>query len=69
MSGDFYDLTLEFERKLLSTIKEGPYSLISLSKKLGVRRDIVSGYLMALRNAGRVQIQIIGRSKVYGLRK
>jgi len=59
------EASADFKRKVISTLKGSPMSLSELSRKLKLRRDFVSGYLEALRNAGEVEVSTIGRSKVY----
>jgi predicted transcriptional regulator len=59
------EASADFKRKVISTLKGSPMSLSELSRKLKLRRDFVSGYLEALRNAGEVEVTTIGRSKVY----
>ena len=59
------EASADFNRKVISTLKGSPMSLSELSRKLKLRRDFVSGYLEALRNAGEVEVTTIGRSKVY----
>lgn len=59
------EITADFKRKVLATLKGNPMSLSELSRKLKMRRDFVSGYLEAMRHAGEVDVDTIGRSKVY----
>lgn len=59
------ETTADFKRKVIAMLKGSPMSLSELARKLKMRRDFVSGYLEALRNAGEVEVTTIGRSKVY----
>lgn len=55
----------DFKRKILNLIKDDPISLSELARKLGVRREFVSGYLESMRQDGIVKVIRVGRSKVY----
>jgi len=59
------DISTDFKRRIIATLKGNPMSLSELSRKLKVRREFVSGYLEAMRQAGEVEVATIGRSKVY----
>ena len=53
------------EDKFLKILSEKPMSVSELSRKLGVRRDFLAGYLEALCDKGDVCKVEVGRSHVY----
>ena len=51
--------------KILATLRRKPMSISELSRQLKMRREFITGYLEALRGEGKVEVMMIGRSKVY----
>jgi predicted transcriptional regulator len=62
MSSDVVNVT---EKKVLSLLENSLMSTSQLAKELGMRRDMVVGYLEALRDQGKVEKIRVGRSDVY----
>lgn len=59
------DVTNVTERKVLSLLENNLLSTSQLAKELGMRRDVVAGYLEALRDQDKVVKIRVGRSDVY----
>ena len=57
------------EEKIISLLEKKLMSTSELAKLLDVRRDMVVGYLEALKDQGKVEMLIIGRSHVYKPKK
>ncbi len=57
------------EKKILSLLSERLMSVSQVSKEIGMRRDMVSGYLEALKNQGKLEFFRVGRSNVYIARR
>jgi predicted transcriptional regulator len=55
----------DFEKKVIALLKNKLLSVSQISKELNVRRDVVSGYLEALKNQGKLEFHKVGRSNVY----
>ena len=55
----------DFEKKVIDLLSNKILSVSQIAKELKVRRDIVSGYLEALKNQGKLDFQKVGRSNVY----
>jgi len=53
------------EKRILLLLENNLMSTSELAKKLNMRRDLVAGYLEALRDQGKVEMIKIGRSNVY----
>ena len=60
------DLT---EEKIISLLEKKLMSTSELAKLLDMRRDMIVGYLEALKGQGKVEMIIIGRSHVYKPKK
>ncbi len=56
---------IDFEKKILNLLRKNLLSVSQLSKRLGVRRDVVAGYLEALKNQGKLEFHKVGRSNIY----
>lgn len=54
-----------FEEKILKLLESRLMSVSQISKELGVRRDVVTGYLEALKNQGKLEFHRVGKSNVY----
>lgn len=57
--------TDDFEKKILELLSAKLLSVSQLSKELGVRRDIITGYLEALKNQGKLEFHKVGKSNIY----
>ena len=57
----------DFEKRILDLIRYKLLSVSQIAKQLGVRRDIVTGYLEALKNQGKLEFHKVGKSNVYTL--
>lgn len=53
------------EKKILSLLENNLFSTSQLAKELDMRRDVVVGYLEALRDQGKVEKIRVGRADVY----
>ena len=53
------------EEQLFNMLKENPMSVSELARRLNVRREYLSGYLEALRDSGKLERIMVGRSYVY----
>jgi DNA-binding transcriptional ArsR family regulator len=59
----------DFEKKVLDLLANSLLSVSEIAKKLGVRRDVATGYLEALKNQGKLEFHVVGRSNVYTVRR
>jgi predicted transcriptional regulator len=57
--------TDDFEKKILELLSSKLLSVSQIAKELGVRRDLITGYLEALKNQGKLEFHKVGRSNVY----
>lgn len=55
----------DFERKVLDIIDGRLMSVSQISKEMGVRRDVMMGYLEALKNQGKLEFHQVGKSNIY----
>ena len=53
------------EDTLFKILKEKPMSVSELARRLNVRREYLAGYLEALRDSGKLERIMVGRSYVY----
>ncbi len=53
------------EKKILDMLSEDLLSTSEIAKRLEMRRDIVAGYLEALKDQGKLEKTVVGRSHVY----
>lgn len=58
-----------FEKKILDLINKELLSVSQIAKKLGMRRDVVTGYCEALKNQGKLEFHKVGKSNVYTIPK
>lgn len=63
------DLQDGVEQRILLLLENNLISTSELAKKLSMRRDIVAGYLEALKDQGKIEMIKIGRSNVYTPKK
>ena len=50
-------------------LKKNLMSVSQVAKELGLRRDVATGYLEALKNQGKLEFHKVGRSNVYIVRE
>ena len=55
----------DVEERILNILSTNLLSTSQLAKELGLRRDLLAGYLEALKNQGKLQFHKIGKSNVY----
>jgi transposase len=55
----------DFERRILELLSGNLMSTSQVAKQLKVRRDVIAGYLEALKNQGKLNFFKVGRSHVY----
>ena len=55
----------DFEKKILDLLSKKILSVSQIAKNLEIRRDVVAGYLEALKNQGKLKFHRVGRSNVY----
>lgn len=55
----------DFEKKILELLSERLMSVSQVAKELKIRRDVVTGYLEALKNQGKLEFHKVGKSNVY----
>lgn len=58
-----------FEKKILDLINRELLSVSQIAKKLGKRRDVVTGYCEALKNQGKLEFHKVGKSNIYTIPK
>jgi predicted transcriptional regulator len=58
-----------FEKKILDLINKELLSVSQIAKKLGMRRDVVTGYCEALKNQGKLEFHKVGKSNIYTIPK
>jgi predicted transcriptional regulator len=59
----------DFEKKILDLLSKELLSVSQIAKKLGVRRDVATGYCEALKNQGKLEFHRVGKSNVYTVTK
>ena len=59
----------DFEKRIVDILSNNLLSVSQISKKLGIRRDVVTGYCEALKNQGKLEFHRVGRSNVYTVKK
>ena len=59
----------DFEKKILDLLEKELLSVSQISKKLGIRRDVATGYCEALKNQGKLEFHRVGRSNIYTVSK
>lgn len=63
MKGEITENNLE--KKILDLLGKELLSVSQIAKKLGIRRDVATGYCEALKNQGKLEFHRVGRSNVY----
>ena len=53
------------ESRIMQKLNEKPYSVSQLAKDLKLRREFLTGFLEAMRIAGKLEVIAVGRAKVY----
>jgi len=61
--------TNDFESRIMSLLSTRLLSVSQIAKELGVRRDLICGYLEALKNQGKLEFHRVGKSNVYTVSK
>jgi len=56
------------EVKILQLLSKGLMSTSQIARELNVRREIIAGYLRALRDQGKIEIHKVGNAYVYFLK-
>ena len=56
------------EKKILDLLSEQLLSTSQVAEKLGMRREVATGYLEALRDQGKLVMVKVGRSHIYRVR-
>lgn len=59
----------DFEKRILDLLNRELLSVSQISKKLGIRRDVATGYCEALKNQGKLEFHRVGRSNIYTVAK
>ena len=59
------DVPDDLEKRIISYLGKGLMSVSQLAKKLGVRRDFLTGYLECLRHQGKLERLEVGKAYVY----
>ena len=59
----------DFEKRLLDTLSRRLMSVSQIAREFGLRRDIVTGYLEALKNQDKLEFHRIGKSNVYTVKR
>jgi predicted transcriptional regulator len=57
--------TLDFEKRVLELLSVRLMSVSQIARETKIRRDVVTGYLEALKNQGKLEFHRIGKSNVY----
>lgn len=57
--------TDDFEEKILKLLSNKILSVSQIAKEMGIRRDVITGYLEALKNQGKLEFHKVGKSNVY----
>jgi predicted transcriptional regulator len=57
------------EQKILGLLSEDIMSVSEIARKIGMRRDIIAGYLKALKDQGKLKFFKVGRAYVYTINR
>lgn len=57
------------EDRILGILSGRIISTSQLAKELGLRRDMLTGYLEAMKNQGKLEFHRVGKSNVYTITK
>lgn len=55
----------DFEKRILDMLSTRLMSVSQIAKELGIRRDVATGYLEALKNQGKLEFHRVGKSNIY----
>ena len=55
----------DFEKRVMALLNTRLMSVSQIAKEMKMRRDVVAGYLEALKNQGKLEFYKVGRSNVY----
>ncbi len=61
--------TREIEEKIIQILSRELVSIRELSRRLNVRRDLLTGYLEALKNSGILEFYKVGKANVYVVKR
>ena len=53
------------ETRIMTKLKEKPYSVSQLAKDMKLRREFLTGFLEAMRISKKLEVIDVGRAKVY----
>ena len=59
----------DIEERILSMLASSVMSTSQLARELGIKRYILTGYLEALKNQGKLEFHQVGKSNVYTVKK
>ena len=57
--------TNDFEKRVLDLLSARLMSVSQIARETKMRRDVIAGYLEALKNQGKLEFHKIGKSNVY----
>ena len=57
------------EKKILDILSNNLMSVTQISRELGLRKDVGSAILESMKNQGKLELSVVGKSKVYTLPK
>jgi DNA-binding transcriptional ArsR family regulator len=55
----------DLEKRILELLSRRLLSVSQISKEIGLRREVATGYLEALKNQGKLEFHRVGKSNVY----
>ncbi|MDI6721669.1 MAG: hypothetical protein QMD85_04720 [Candidatus Aenigmarchaeota archaeon] len=58
-------MAIDIEKKIIRLLSDELLSTSQVARKLGMRREVASGYLEALKHQGKLEKTRVGRSNVY----
>ena len=59
----------DVEQRILEILSKEVVSTSQLAKEIGLKRYLLTGYLEALRNQGKLDLHKVGKSNVYLVRR
>ena len=57
--------TSDFEKRVLELLNTRLMSVSQIAREMKMRRDVIAGYLEALKNQGKLEFYRVGKSNVY----
>jgi Mrp family chromosome partitioning ATPase len=61
--------TANLENKITDLLSKNLLSVSQVAKALGIRKDIAAGYLETLKQQGKLELFVVGKSNVYTVPK